>query len=112
MGSVMTYSGITTKIRAMQAKLLKPEDFEQIASLKSVAEVTEYLKEKAAYAPYLENMDSTFYHRGNVEKVLYQSLFDDFSRIFRFGGMEQKQFLKTYWKRDEIDVINYCLRIV
>lgn len=112
MGSVMTYSGITTKIRAMQAKLLKPEDFEQIASLKSVAEVTEYLKEKAAYAPYLENMDSTFYHRGNVEKVLYQSLFDDFSRIFRFGGMEQKQFLKTYWKRYEIDVINYCLRIV
>ena len=41
MGRVMTYSGITTKIRAMQAKLLKPEDFEQIASLKSVAEVTE-----------------------------------------------------------------------
>lgn len=26
--------------------------------------------------------------------------------------MEQKQFLKTYWKRYEIDVINYCLRIV
>ena len=60
----------------------------------------------------MEEMDSTLYHRGNVEKILYQSLFDDYSRIFRFGGPQQKQFLKTYWKRYEVDVINYCLRIV
>ena len=26
--------------------------------------------------------------------------------------MEQKKFLKLYWKRYEIDLINYCLRIV
>ena len=112
MGNVMTYSGITVKIRAMQAKLLKDGDYEQIASMRSVPEVTEFLKEKPAYEKYLEEMDSTFYHRGNVEKILYQSLFDDYSRIFRFGGPQQKQFLKTYWKRYEVDVINYCLRIV
>lgn len=112
MGNVMTYSGITVKIRAMQAKLLKDGDYEQIASMRSVPEVTEFLKEKPAYEKYLEEMDSTLYHRGNVEKILYQSLFDDYSRIFRFGGPNQKQFLKTYWKRYEVDVINYCLRIV
>ena len=112
MGNVMTYSGITVKIRAMQAKLLKDGDYEQIASMRSVPEVTEFLKEKPAYEKYLEEMDSTLYHRGNVEKILYQSLFDDYGRIFRFGGPQQKQFLKTYWKRYEVDVINYCLRIV
>lgn len=112
MGNVMTYSGITVKIQAMQAKLLKDGDYEQIASMRSVPEVTEFLKEKPAYEKYLEEMDSTLYHRGNVEKILYQSLFDDYSRIFRFGGPQQKQFLKTYWKRYEVDVINYCLRIV
>lgn len=112
MGNVMTYSGITVKIRAMQAKLLKDGDYEQIASMRSVPEVTEFLKEKPAYEKYLEEMDTTLYHRGNVEKILYQSLFDDYSRIFRFGGPQQKQFLKTYWKRYEVDVINYCLRIV
>lgn len=26
--------------------------------------------------------------------------------------MKQKTFLKLYWKRYEIDLINYCLRIV
>lgn len=112
MGNVMTYSGLTTKVRAMQAKLLTKKDFENIANLRSVPEAIEYLKEKPAYARYVEQMDVSLYHRGNMEKLLYQSLFDDYTRIFRFAGMEQKKFLKLYWKRYEIDLINYCLRIV
>lgn len=112
MGNVMSYSGIVTKIRAMQAKLLTEKDFENIANLKSVPEAIDYLKEKPAYADYVNRMDISLYHRGNVEKVLYQSLFDDYTRIFRFAGMEQKKFLKIYWKRYEIDLINYCLRII
>ena len=32
MGNLLAYSGIVTKLRAMEAKLLKPEDFEEIAS--------------------------------------------------------------------------------
>ena len=112
MGNVMSYSGIVTKVRAMQAKLLTEKDFENIANLKSVPEAIDYLKEKPAYADYVNQMDVSLYHRGNVEKVLYQSLFDDYTRIFRFAGMEQKKFLKIYWKRYEIDLINYCLRII
>ena len=108
----MSYSGIVTKVRAMQAKLLKEKDFENIANLKSVPEAIDYLKEKPAYEDYVNRMDVSLYHRGNVEKVLYQSLFDDYTRIFRFAGMEQKKFLKIYWKRYEIDLINYCLRII
>ena len=112
MGNVMAYSGITTKVRAMSAKLLKEKDYDTIAGLGTVTEAIEYLKDKTAYAPYVERMDVSLYHRGNVEKILYQSLFDDYSRIFRFAGMEQKTFLKLYWKRYEVDLINYCLRIV
>ena len=112
MGNVLSYSGIVTKVRAMQATLLTEKDFENIANLKSVPEAIDYLKEKPAYADYVNRMDVSLYHRGNVEKVLYQSLFDDYTRIFRFAGMEQKKFLKIYWKRYEIDLINYCLRII
>ena len=48
MGNVMTYSGLTTKVRAMQAKLLNGRDFENIANLRSVPEAIEYLKDKPA----------------------------------------------------------------
>lgn len=112
MGNVMSYSGIVTKVRAMQAKLLTDQDFVNIAGLHSVPEVVEYLKGKPAYADALNRMDETLYHRGNIEKVLGQSLYADYSRIYRFAGMKQKQFIKGFWKRYEIDLINYCLRIV
>ncbi len=112
MGNLMTYSGLVTKIRAMQAKLLTDRDFNTIAGLGSVPDIIEYLKGKPAYSEYINQMDASLYHRWNVEKVLYQSLFDDYTRIFRFAGMKQKKFLKQYWKRYEVDLINYCLRIV
>lgn len=112
MGNLMLYSGIVTKIRAMQSKLLTEQDFEDIAGLKSVPEAIEYLKSRPAYSKYISEMDVSLYHRGNVEKMLYQSLFDDYSRIFRFADVRQKSFLKQYWKRYEVDLINYCLRIV
>lgn len=112
MGNITAYSGITTKIRAMQAKLLTENDFENIINLRSVPEAIEYLKEKPAYARFIGQMDASLYHRGNVEKILTQSFYDDYTRIFRFAGIEQKKFLKSYWKRYEVDLINYCLRIV
>ena len=71
MGNVMAYSGITTKVRAMSAKLLAAEDYDTIAGLGTVTEAIEYLKDKTAYAPYVNRMDISLYHRGNVEKILY-----------------------------------------
>ena len=112
MCSLMAYSGIVTKIRAMESKLLTDQDFETIAGLKSVPEVIEYLKEKLAYTDYLSQMDISLYHRGNVEKILRQSLYNDYTKLFRFAGMQQKKFLKLYWKQHEVMLINYCLRIV
>jgi len=112
MGDVMSYSGIVTKVRAMKAKLLTDRDFETIAGFGSVLEIIEYLKGKPAYSEYINEIDVSLYHRGNVEKMLYQSLFDDYTRIFRFAGMQQKKFLKQFWKKYEADLINYCLRIV
>ena len=112
MGNLMAYSGIVTKVRAMQAKLLTRQDFENIAALRSVPEIISYLKEKPAYAEFMNQMDVSLYHRRHVEKILYQSLYDDYTRIFHFAGLEQKKFLKLYLKRYEVDLINYCFRIV
>ena len=41
MGNVMAYSGITTKVRAMSAKLLAAEDYDTIAGLGTVTEAIE-----------------------------------------------------------------------
>ena len=44
MGNLLKYSGIVTKIRAMEAKLLTPEQFADIANLRSVPDIADYLR--------------------------------------------------------------------
>ena len=112
MGNLLAYSGIVTKIRAMESKLLKPEQFTEIANLGNVPEIVDYLKKNTAYAEVLLSLDEAQIHRGNIEKVMIQSLYHDYTKIYRFCGQKQRRFLKLHMKSYEIDLINYCLRIV
>lgn len=112
MGNLLSYSGIVTKIRAMQAKLLTDDHFRELAELRSVSEVVSYLKRLPAYSKAFENIDENMLHRGDVEKILVQSLYNDYSKLYRFSGIEHQRFLKLYLKRYEVDLINYCFRIV
>ena len=96
----------------MQAKLLTDDHFREIAQLRNVAEVVTYLKKLPAYAKAFETVDENTLHRGDVEKILIQSLYNDYSKLYRFSGLEHQRFLRLYLKRYEVDLINYCLRIV
>ena len=112
MGNLLAYSGIVTKIRAMEARLLNDKNFEEIAELHSVLEIVSYLKEKSSYSFVLNDLSDEQLHRGNIEKVLIGQLYYDYSKIYRFCGLEQRKFLELYVSRYEVDLINYCFRIV
>ena len=112
MGNLLAYSGIVTKVRAMEGKLLTPGQFEKIAGLGSVPEIVEYLKKNTAYVDVLETLSEEQIHRGNIEKVLVQSLYHDYTKLYRFCGQKQRRFMKLVMKSYEIDLINYCFRIV
>ena len=94
MGSLLKYSGVVTKIRAMQSHLLTEQNFEEIANLGSVTEAVNYLKTTAGYEEILRDADVNTLHRGDVEKLLTQSLYNDYSRLFSFSSLEVRHFLK------------------
>ena len=96
----------------MEGKLLTPGQFEKIAGLGSVPEIVEYLKKNTAYVDVLETLSEEQIHRGNIEKVLVQSLYHDYTKLYRFCGQKQRRFMKLVMKSYEIDLINYCFRIV
>ena len=73
MGHLLEYSGIVTKTRAMESRLLSPGQFQELASLHTIPEAVEYLKKNTAYAETLESLEPTQLHRGNIEKLLTQS---------------------------------------
>ncbi len=112
MGNLLTYSGIVTKVRAMEGKLLDDKNFEEIAELHSVPEVVSYLKEKSSYSYVLDSLTEEQLHRGNIEKILTLQLYYDYSKIYRFCSQKQRKFLKLYIVRHEVGLIIYCLRIV
>lgn len=112
MRDVMRYSGIVTKAAAMRAKLLKQADYKRLAGMSTVTDIIEYLKETRSYGSLIEQMDESLYHRGSIEKILVLSLYDDYSRLYRFADMAQKEFLRIFMKRYEVELLEYCFRIV
>ena len=77
MGNVMAYSGLTTKIRAMQAKLLTQADYATISGFTDVVQVVEFLKTKpGGPVLYMDQLELAHLHRGDIEKMLYQSLYN------------------------------------
>ena len=73
----MSYSGLTTKIRAMQSHLLNVQNFREIVELSSVPQALAYLREKPSYGSLLGSLDGNDIHRGQIERVLKQSIYRD-----------------------------------
>ena len=105
MGGVLSYSGLSTKIRAMQSRLTTMEQFEEILQLPNVIQVAAYLKRTPEYAPKWDALDENSLHRGQIEKLLKKSIFQNFSRIYHFANPQQRRFLDLYSKRYEIRVL-------
>lgn len=112
MENILKFSGIVTKIRAMQARLLTNNNFEEISSFRNVAEAVSYLKQTPGYSRILTDTDENLIHRTEIEKLLTLSLYEDYASLYSFSGLEIRRFLSFYMKRYEIDVINYCARII
>ena len=88
MGNLLEYSGIITKLRAMEARLLTDEQFEEIAALTSVTFVLSgcapgYERGNAAQRKYRKSTDSLavprlhkdlLFLRSETEKV-FKTLF-------------------------------------
>ena len=109
MGNVLSYSGLSTKIRAMQSRLITEKELEEIVQLTSVPQVIAYLKKTPEYESAWAEVDENHLHRGEAEKLLKKSIFNNFSRLYHFANKEQRNFLTLYSKRYEILVLKSIL---
>lgn len=110
--SLLSYSGITTKVRAMSSRLLSDEQFQEMAALEDVRSAADYLKKQPAYAEIFSGLDDTMLHRAFIERLLAQSEYRDFARLYRFSNASQRRFLDLYFTHFEITIIKKILRSV
>lgn len=101
MGSLLAYSGISTKIRSMRSQLLQEENYEQMAVMSSVMEAVEYLRQKPSFAAAFSIVQEQTMHRSTVERLLFFTEYYDFIKIYRFSGAEVRKYLNLYFANFE-----------
>jgi len=109
MNGLLSYSGLTTKIRAMESRFLSDANFREITELETISQAVSYLKQCPSYEPLFGSVDEDALHRVQIERMLRQSIYQDFAKLFRFSNVQQRQFLTLYFKRYEVSVIKECL---
>lgn len=110
MGDLLSYSGITTKVRAMESHLITDSQFREMAALETVSDAVEYLRRLPAYGGLFANMEGVELHRGAIEQRLILSLYEDFAKLYRFADLAQRKFLNLYFMHFEIDILKKCFR--
>lgn len=110
MSSLISYSALVTKVRAMGGQLLKPEDYQNLAAMGSIPQAVAYLKRIPSYRSLLENRDESQFHREDMERLIVGALYYDFSKIYRFCNKKQREILMIYISKYEITVMKRALR--
>lgn len=94
-GELLGYSGLVTKARAMRGRLLKREDFERIAEFQTVQETISFLREQESYGRIYGGREE-IQHRGQVEELIYHSIWEDYRKLYRFCNESQRRALELY----------------
>lgn len=110
MGDLMSYSGITTKVRAMESHLISENQFHEMAGLSTVTEAVDYLSHLKPYNGLFDDLEGSSLHRVAIEERLILSLYKDFAKLYRFANLNQRKFLDLYFMHFEIDILKKCLR--
>lgn len=109
-GNLLTYSGIITKVKAMESQLLSEEDFSHIANINSTADFITFLKKQPGYAKILEHADENALHRSQIEQLLANPMYMAYESLFHFAGIKQREYLSFIFYRYEIDILKACLQ--
>lgn len=110
MGSLKQYSGLTTKVKAMRSRLISKDEYEKIIDFETVSEIAEYLRNRGGFEKVLENADISNIHRETVEHAIVYSGYNDFEKLYKFAGLEQRRFLKLYFITYEVEMIKKAIR--
>ncbi|MCI8443162.1 MAG: V-type ATPase subunit [Provencibacterium sp.] len=108
----LSSTAILTKVKAMSGHMLTNEDYEQLMHRDSVAACAAYLKSQTSYAQVLQDVQETQIHRGTLEALLQKTLFEQFVRLQRYAGKNNRFFRDSYVARLEIRCISVCIRLL
>ncbi|MDD6484385.1 MAG: V-type ATPase subunit [Clostridiales bacterium] len=99
------YSALSAKLKAMHAKFLTPEDYEQLMGKKTVNDVCSYMKNTPGYGDILSDINAADIHRGQMEILVKGSVVNDYTRLYSFADSSKRYILKYWFMHHEIEFL-------
>jgi len=110
--NITKFAAVNAKIKAMEGRLLKDEDYESLLRLESVTEVARYLKEKTVYSEVLASVETENIHRGMLENLIKQNMVKNIDRIIHYFTDDYRDFIKTLYAKYEIEDLKSIARAI
>lgn len=110
MNNLLAYSGLTTKVRAMESHLITSAGYEQIINLSSVTEVVGYLQNHSEYCDIFDGIETSELHRGGLERLLMLSEYKSFAKLYNFSSIKGRRYLKLYFIKYETRLLKQLIR--
>ncbi len=110
--SVVMYSAVAAKLRAMYSRILTTEDYELLMNKPRVADVFLWLKDNSAYGEILNTMSESSVHRGQIERVFSRALFRDAHSISLMLSRSDKKMLEAIMAKTDIQIVKRVIRSI
>ncbi len=103
---------IWAKVMAKFGHRLTAQNYNDLLACQSVGEAALYLKNNTYYDSILDEVKNTDVHRGRLEELLHRRQFEDFSSLCAFEFAGSSFFYKIIIRRNEIEQLLHCLRLL
>lgn len=96
---------VLAKARAMYGRRLTPQSYQELLACRSVSEIAAYLKSRTSYGKILSGINENDIHRGRLESLLRQRVFEDCASLCRYEISVGEHFSQYLLERAEIEQI-------
>lgn len=96
---------VVTKARAMYGKRLSRDDYAELLSKRTVADIAAYLKETPRYQKIFADVSSERFHRAQFESILRRALYETYVRLMRYEEEPDEGFHRYLQVRSDIEEI-------
>lgn len=112
MDNITRYAAANTKIKVLEGRLLKNEDYLNLLSKKSVPEIAAYLKNKTHYQDVLDGINENEIHRGRLENLIKESHINGIEKLMYYLNGDYRDFASILFIRYEIEDLKMVLRAI
>lgn len=110
MGSVVKFSAINSKVKALMGKKLSRDQYLKLLKCKDFKSTVKVLKEETNYGELLEGYNLEKIHRGNLEIILDKHYVSIYSKFINYFHGEYRKLIKALFLRWEIEDLKVIIR--